>query len=171
MILLSAIYSGVDWFHILGLFLMVILVSFWSGALSVLCFSMLRKGFLSMLMNIVLAGVISFGTYLMVAVINGRLFQNQSDFLAGDAGNAAASARQIISMIILSLSPLSSYMGYRSSITGESGFSGEYSMDLGLDLTSPLFDFVFYKLALAMMIISGLFFIWLSVRLMKKRKR
>lgn len=169
-ILLSAIYSGVDWLHIMGLFLMVVLFCFWSGALAILCFSMLKKSFLSMLMNIVLAGAFSMGTYLMVAVINGRLFLDQSDFLAGGAVNAVASARQIVSMIILSLSPLSAYMGFRSSITGESGFSGEYSMNLGLDLTSPMFEFVFFKLAIVMMIFSGLLFIWLSVRLMNNRK-
>ena len=72
-LLMSAVYSGVGWLEIARLFALILMLSFWSTALSIFCFSISRMNFFSICLNVFLQIIFYFGTYMVAAMVNGQL--------------------------------------------------------------------------------------------------
>ena len=77
-------------------------------------------------------------------------------------------AGAIAAMLVMSLNPISSYVGYQINITGDSGIFRSFCAGFGLDINSRLFSYTFYKLSAVMLLLSGLVMICLAIRRMKK---
>lgn len=167
-VLLSAIYSGVTWFQVVRLGLEIAMTSFWSTALASYCSALSRKGFFSAFLMILMEILFFIGTYVIVALVSGRF----NIFGGGDAllesGSMVYNAGTFLAMLVMSLNPISSYVGYQINITGDSGVFRSFCAGFGLDINSRLFSYTFYKLSAAMLIVSGIIMIWMAISRLKK---
>ena len=137
-VLLSAIYSGVTWFQVVRLGLEIAMTSFWSTALASYCSALSRKGFFSAFLMILMEILFFIGTYVIVALVSGRF----NIFGGGDAllesGSMVYNAGTFLAMLVMSLNPISSYVGYQINITGDSGVFRSFCAGFGLDINSRL---------------------------------
>ena len=167
-VLLSAIYSGVTWFQVVRLGMEIAMVSFWSTALASYCSALSRKGFFSAFLMILMEILFFIGTYVIVALVSGRFgIFGGGDALSG-SGSMVYHAGAIAAMLVMSLNPISSYVGYQINITGDSGIFRSFCAGFGLDINSRLFSYTFYKLSAVMLLLSGLVMICLAIRRLKK---
>ena len=74
-------------------------------------------------------------------------------------------------LLLLSLNPISSYMGYYGSVTGDIGIFGTFCSHLGIDTSDKWFIFLFYKVSSLVCILIGVLFLALSIWYMEKRRR
>ena len=169
-LLISAIYSGVTVFQVVRLGIEILMCSLWSTSLTALCSVFSRNGFFSAFLTLLMEILFFIGSYLLVAVVNGRFnFLGAENVLAG-TGPMVYNAGTVMTMLVMSLNPISSYAGYRINITGDSGMFQSFCAGIGVDVNSRLFSYVFYKMSAIMMVLFSLVMVWLSIRHLRKKR-
>ena len=169
-LLISVIYSGVTVFQVVRLGIEILMCALWSTSLTACCCVFGRNGFFSAFLTLLMEVFFFIGTYLLVAVVNGRFnIMGAENVLAG-SGHMVYNAGTVMTMLVMSLNPISSYVGYRINIIGDSGMFQSFCAGIGVDVNSRLFSYVFYKMSAVMMVIFSLLMIWLSIRHLRRRR-
>lgn len=161
---LACIYTGVSWTIIVRLAVMVLIYSFWAGAIAIFFFSVSTKiifGFVGAFFGQMMFGI---GTIIAVEMIkNGYVLMNSGVELSPSISN--------LCLLLMLMNPISSYMGYFGKITGDTGLVSAFCNYMGVDASQKIFSFLFYKAAVLMSIIVGVAFLVLSVWYMEKKRR
>ena len=161
---LSCMYTGISGVKLIRLGAMLLLYAFWSGAISVFCFTVCQKGVWAFAASVV--------TQLMFAgapLLLAELFRGGS--LAVSTDGRIAPEAVVLCLLLLALDPLSTYMGYYGSVTGDIGIFASFCSHLGIDTSDKWFIFLFYKASILVCVIVGVVFLMLSVWYMNKRRQ
>ena len=75
-----------------------------------------------------------------------------------------------VCLVLLALNPLSSYMGFYGSITGDIGLFGTFCSHLGIDTSDKWFILLFYKMSNLVCLLTGIVFLVLSIWYMTEGK-
>lgn len=161
---LACIYTGVSWMIIVRLGIMVMVYSFWSGAIAIFFFSLYSKiiwGFVGTIFGQMMFGI---GTIMAAELLrNGMMLVNTGNEIPASVSN--------LCLILLLLNPISSYMGYFGKLTGDTGLVSAFCNYMGIDASRKLFSFLFYKAASLMCILVGIAFLVLSIWHMEKKRK
>lgn len=161
---LSCIYSGLGWLKILRLGAMMLLFSFWNGAISVFAFSLCRGGIRGFAQNTAVEGGFLLGTLLII-----ELIRNISFAASGiDMMTVAAST---LCLIFLLLNPAAAYMGYYGNLTGDVGLVSTYCGRIGVDTSGKIFSLLFYKAAGLSCIFMGILFLALAILQLEREQK
>lgn len=160
---LSCVYSNLSLLKLIRLALVILFVSFWSGAVTILCFSISKKITSSLVGTAVVHLVFLGGTLLLMEIIR-----------AGSAavGGSMSIAVTNLCMLLAALNPVVAYVGFYGNITGETGLIEMYFGRFGIDPTGKTFSFIYYKLSIILCLLVALGLIaWAIYSQEKLRKR
>ncbi|MBR0411321.1 MAG: hypothetical protein IJI25_10035 [Eubacterium sp.] len=158
---LACIYTGLGWSKIIRLGLTVLLLAFWSGALSVFFYSISNRLIWSFAGTISAQFAFLIGTLLLI-----ELSRNSALLLT--KGGSIPVEVSVFCLILLSFNPISTYLGYYGNITGDNGVISFYCSHFGIDASGRWFSLLFYKISGLVCIITGLVFLGLAVKYMNK---
>ena len=158
---LACIYTGLGWQKLFRLALMIQLFSFWSGSIAICFYSISDKVVWSFAGTLAVYLAFIIGTIALIELLcNGTLFFT-----------GAASMPEELSafcLFLLTLNPLSSYLGFYGNVTGDNGLMLLYCSHFGIDAGGSWFTLIFYKCSGVICILTGLLFISLAIRYMDK---
>lgn len=162
---LSCVYSGIGFAKIIRLGIMVLVFSFWSGAITIFFHTLRTQLKWPVVAAMLVQCVFMFGTIMGMEIIrNGAM-------LLTDAGTLPAEASWLC-LFLLILNPLASYMGYYGNLTGNSGLMTVLCGHFGINGANKLFSLFFYKISTLMCLLIGCIFLFLATRnLGQKNKR
>lgn len=160
---LSCIYMGISGVKVLRLGAMILLYSFWGASISIFFYSICTRAIWAFASTITSYFMFSIGT-----LIAADLMRNAA-LVMGASGELPTGASQIC-LIFLLFNPLSSYVGFYGSITGDVGMFSNLCSYMGIDTSEKMFGLLFYKAASIMCVLVGFFFVALSVWCMEKRR-
>lgn len=153
---LSCIYSGLGWGKVIRLGIMITIYAFWSGSIALFSFSGRKKGIWAFVENIFIGTGFLGGTLLIIEII--------VKASTGISGNVELTPIVSNTCLLLTLlNPVSSYMGYYGSITGDSGIVNLFCSRIGVDTSVKTFSFLFYKIASLMCVLTGILFLALAI--------
>lgn len=161
---LACIYTGTSGVKLLRLGAMIVLYAFWSGAISIFFYTVCTKSVWAFAGAFFVQLMFGLGTLVLA-----ELFRNGS-LMMNEAGRVAPEVI-FLCLLLLSLNPISSYMGYYGSVTGDIGIFGTFCSHLGIDTSDKWFIFLFYKVSSLVCILIGVLFLALSIWYMEKRRR
>ena len=158
---LACIYTGLGWQKIIRLGLMVLLFSFWVGAVSIFFYSISNRLVWSFAGTVTAEFLFLIGSLLLVEFLrNGSLLLSGADTIPEGVS--------YLCLFLILLNPLASYMGYYGNITGDNGLILYYCSHFGIDASGSWFSLLFYKLAGLACILTGIVFLGLAIRYMNK---
>ena len=143
---------------------MIFLYAFWSGAISIFFYTVCSKSVWAFASTFFVQLMFGIGTLMLTEV-----FRNGS-LMMSDTGRIAPEIVAVC-LILLAFNPLSSYMGFYGSITGDIGIFGTFCSHLGIDTSDKWFILLFYKVSSLACVLVGVLFLSLSVWYMDKRRR
>ena len=161
---LSCIYTGISGVKLLRLGAMIFLYAFWSGAISIFFYTVCSKSVWAFASTFFVQLMFGIGTLMLTEV-----FRNGS-LMMSDTGRIAPEIVAVC-LILLAFNPLSSYMGFYGSITGDIGIFGTFCSHLGIDTSDKWFILLFYKVSSLACVLVGVLFLSLSVWYMDRRRR
>ncbi|MDO5145564.1 MAG: hypothetical protein Q4D60_01030 [Eubacteriales bacterium] len=160
---LCCIYTGISGMKILRLGAMILLYTFWGASISIFFYTVCEKTIWAFAGTVCAYLAFCFGTLVMADMIrNTALMMSQ----AGEMTDVSSH----LCLVLLLLNPLSSYMGYYGSVTGDVGIFSTLCSHLGIDTTKKMFIFLFYKTSSLLCVLVGCLFLALSVWYMEKRR-
>ena len=161
---LSCIYTGISGIKLVRLGLMILLYAFWSGTISIFFYTVCSKSVWAFASTIFVQLMFGIGTLMLAeAFRNGSLMMSGSGRIAPEV--------VAVCLVLLALNPLSSYMGFYGSITGDIGLFGTFCSHLGIDTSDKWFILLFYKMSNLVCLLTGIVFLVLSIWYMDRRKR
>ncbi len=161
---LSCIYTGINGVKLLRLGAMILLYAFWSGAISIFFYTVCVKSVWSFASTFFVQLMFGTGTLVLAeAFRNGSLMLNNTGQIAPEV--------IAVCLFLLILNPLSSYMGFYGSITGDIGIFGTFCSHLGIDTSDRWFILLFYKVSSFSCVLIGILFLALSIWYMDRRRR
>ncbi|MDO4975896.1 MAG: hypothetical protein Q4E53_01425 [Eubacteriales bacterium] len=160
---LSCIYSGLSLMKMVRLFGTIFLLSFWSSSIAVFFYSLGGKVFFSFIRTIFAYFMFSFGIILLLEIIRA------ADLSISSSGEISAAVRNL-SMALNLLNPLTVYAGYYGNVVGNTGYLSSYFGNYGVDVTGTTFSFLYYKLAAVFCGMTGVAFLYMSVRFFRREK-
>lgn len=161
---LSCIYTGINGVKLLRLGAMILLYTFWSGAISIFFYTVCTKSVWAFASTFFVQLMFGIGTIILTEVFrNGSLVMNDAERIAPEV--------IAICLLLLILNPLSSYMGFYGSITGDIGIFGTFCSHLGIDTSDRWFILLFYKVSSFVSVLIGILFLALSIWYLDKRRR
>lgn len=158
-LLLSAIYSGISWIRIIRLGALIFVTSFWSGSVAIYCFCRRHSGIMAAVRNIFMHALFLVGTLFIIELMYGSFLSS---------GKAVPGSFPGLALFLLALNPAAVYLGYYVGITGDNSFVSLYCSRLGIDYTSKLFIFLFYKAAVLAAVITAVIFLAGAVRYLNR---
>lgn len=160
---LLCIYTGISGGKILRLGIMLLLYTFWGAAISIFFHSVCSKAIWAFASTVFAYFVFFIGTLVMTEMVRNGVLMFSS------TGELPLAATQVC-LILLLFNPISSYMGFYGSITGDVGMFSSLCSYVGIDTSKKMFSFLFYKAASFMCILIGIFFLVLSLWYLEKRR-
>lgn len=161
---LSCIYTGISGVKLLRLGAMIFLYAFWSGAISIFFYTVLTKSVWAFAATSFVQLMFALGTLVLTELLrNGSLMMSNTGEIAPET--------VMICLFLLMLNPLSSYMGFYGSITGDIGIFGTFCSHLGIDTSHKWFILLFYKVSSLVCVLVGILFLALSIWYMDKRRQ
>lgn len=160
----SCIYTGVSWTIVLRLAIMILMYSFWAGAIAVFFYSISTRiiwGFVGTLFGQMM--------FIIGTIVTAELLRNGA--LVMNLGGEIPESVSNLCLILLLLNPLASYMGYFGKLTGDTGVITTFCSHLGIDTSQKIFSLIFYKAASLMCILVGILFLYLAVWNMEKERK
>ena len=158
---LACVYTGLSWLKIIRLGLMILLFTFWSGAVAIFFYSVSTRLIWSFAGTISPQFAFLVGSLVLIELcLDGSLVLSHSSGIPSEIS--------WLCLILLALNPLSSYMGYYGNITGDNGVISIYCSHFGIDASDRLFTLFFYKASGAACVITAVVFLALAVRYMNK---
>lgn len=154
---LFSVYSGVSWRDIIRLGLMMILFSFWAGAVAIFSFSVSSSGIRAFALHFIIVACFCFGTFMVTETLRALA-------VAGQNSQIPAGQLSFLFLMILAFNPVTSGMGYYVNITGDNGIANALCNHLGINNSSTLFIFSFYKMAALALILAGIILLTVAVR-------
>ena len=158
---LACVYTGLSWLKLIRLGLMVLLFSFWSGAVAVFFYSVYTRLVWSFAGTLFAQLAFLVGTIIVI-----ELFRNGALVLSKDSMIPAEVSW--ICLFLLAMNPLSAFMGYYGNITGDNELVSIYCSHFGVDASGRLFSLLFYKVSCLACILTGVIFLALAVKYMNK---
>ncbi|MBQ9155922.1 MAG: hypothetical protein IJ137_04000 [Eubacterium sp.] len=154
---LSCVYTGLSFAKMIRLGLMVLLFSFWSGAVAIFFYSVSGKQMWSFAGTLTAHLVFFIGTIVVIELLrNGSLLATR--------GISIPEEVSWICLLLLTLNPLASYMGYYGNITGDNELISVYCSHFGIDASGRMFSLLFFKGACLACIVTAVIFLILAVR-------
>lgn len=154
---ICSLYTATSWVMILRLYLVVLVISFWCGAIAIFFYSVCKNQ-VSAFTGIVLTECGFFiGTILLA-----ELMRFASISMSSDATVPAHVS--IICMIVLILNPLTAFLNFYTSLTANLGITTAFFEQLGINVASKSFSIGYYRCSYAACIIVGIIFLTVSYR-------
>ncbi len=138
------------------------LSAFWPGAIAIFFYSISNRLVWSFAGTITAESLFIVGTLLLI-----ELFRNLSLMPAGVKDVPPEVAW--ICLFLLTLNPLTSYMGYYGNITGDNGLIMYYCSHFGIDASGSLFSLLFYKVSGLVCFLTGVLMLSLAIRYLNKK--
>ncbi len=157
-------YGSIGWREILRLMIMLTLFTFWAASVSVFSFSVISRSVQAISVNVLILSAFFLGTLMSVELIR------SSSSLAGNYVQTTP-LTNTLSLFFMAVNPISSGIGYYVNITGNNEIVSSYCSHLGIDNTSSLFIFFYYKLAALACLITGLAFLGLAILKMRRERK
>lgn len=161
---LSCIYTGAGWLKMVRLGFMILLFSFWSGAITIFFYSICTKVIWAFAGSIFAHLMFAFGTIVITEIIR------NAALMTSNTGEIPVSVSYFC-LFLMVLNPLSSYMGYYGNLTGNAGLVTTFCSHIGIDATGKMFGLLYYKISTLMCIAVGALFLVLSIWRMEKNWR
>ena len=157
---LACIYTGLGWTKMIRMGLMILLFAFWCGSICIFFYSVSNRPVWSF------AGAIGAQVgFLLGTILVIELLRNLGLFFTG--GEFIPQEISALCLFLLTLNPLSSYLGYYGNITGDNGLILFYCSHFGTDASGRWFTLLFYKCSGIISVLTALAFLALAVRYMK----
>ena len=161
---LSCIYTGISGIKLFRLGAMILLYAFWSGAMSIFFYTVCRKSVGAFAATLFTQLMFILGTLVLAEIFrNGSLMMNGSGRIAPEVVG--------LCLLCLLLNPLSAYMGFYGSVTGDISIFGTFCSHLGIDTSNKWFILLFYKVSSLICILVGILFLVLSIWYMDKKRK
>ncbi len=163
-VVLASMYTGVSVMKIPQNILLVLVCTFWSGAITVFFHTICRRSMWSLIWSVLVQLLFVLGTLMTI-----EMFRNGISLLANTS--QATPAVTNFCTFLLMLNPLSPYMGYFGNVTGGTGVFFAICSHAGIDLSLPIFQLLFYRASYLLLIAVGVVFLVLSVRYLDRRRK
>lgn len=156
---LSCIYSDVSWLKIIRLAFMILLFSFWSGAITILIHCIWKKSGGTAIASIFFQSLFILGSVGIVSLI-GKCYaaSTTTQMIPGILSNCC--------VLLMLINPLCSYMGYYGNLTGNIGIMSRLCGQVGIDTSGSMFSLLFYKSSAVLLLLCAamilLLAFWLS---------
>lgn len=161
---LCCIYSGISLLKLGRLLGMILIFSFWSGSIAIFFYSIQQKLLVAFAGTIFTYFMFSVGIMLFLEVVKNYNFALN--------GTGIISTNVVNLCLFLNLfNPLVVYMGYFGNLSGSVSMVISYFGNYGIDATRTKFAFLYYKAATITCILTGILFLYLSIRFFSREKR
>lgn len=161
---LSCIYTGISGTKLIRVIAMILLYAFWSGAISIFFYTICSKTVWAFAGTVFAHLMFCMGTLVIAEILrNGSVLLSTTSDISPGVSN--------ICLFLLLLNPLSSYMGYYGSVTGDIGVFSTVCGMMGIDTSNKWFILLFYKVSNLMCILIAILFLFLSVWYMDRKRK
>lgn len=158
---LSCVYTGLSFLKLVRLGLMILLFSFWSGAVAIFFYSVSTRLMWSFAGTIAAQLAFLIGTIIVIEILrNGAMALSRGEMIPVEIS--------VLCLVLLALNPFASYMGFYGNITGDNELISVYCSHFGIDASGRVFSLVFYKAACLACILTAVLFLALAVKKMNK---
>ena len=157
---LSCIYSDVSWIKIIRLACMVLLFSFWSGAITIFFHVIWKRNGGTAIASLFFQFLFIVGSMGIITLI-GKYY----------TASAVLRIPVILSnfcLLLMMLNPMCCYMGYYGNLTGNIGIMSRLCGQVGIDTSGSMFSLLFYKGSALLLALCGILILflafWISAR-------